>query len=172
MTAIQAVPVTYRGTRFRSTLEANWAATFDQYGWRWEYEPVALSVGGESYLCDFYLPDQRVFCEVKGPHNERIHKVRALARALEVPLDEWVIATPLVVILRPAGPGETATWEAVTPDQDIVLVDCATCDRRAFMDYAAGWMCRFCYEQKPWSGGGAVHRSGEAEFWRVGQGAA
>ncbi|KAB7788018.1 hypothetical protein [Methylorubrum populi] len=37
---IPAKPTTYAGTRFRSRLEARWAAFFDLAGWRWEYEPV------------------------------------------------------------------------------------------------------------------------------------
>lgn len=36
---IKAHPTTYRGTRFRSRLEARWAAFFDLAGWRWQYEP-------------------------------------------------------------------------------------------------------------------------------------
>ena len=34
-----AHPTTYRGTRFRSRLEARWAAFFDLAGWQWIYEP-------------------------------------------------------------------------------------------------------------------------------------
>lgn len=37
-----AHPTTYRGTRFRSRLEARWAAFFDLLAWRWEYEPFDL----------------------------------------------------------------------------------------------------------------------------------
>lgn len=39
---IRAHPTTYAGIRFRSRLEATWAAFFDQLGWRWEYEPFDL----------------------------------------------------------------------------------------------------------------------------------
>lgn len=34
-----AIETRYQGYRFRSRLEARWAAFFDQLGWRWEYEP-------------------------------------------------------------------------------------------------------------------------------------
>src|ERR1019366_6005261 len=37
-----AHPTTYRGTCFRSRLEARWAAFFDLLAWRWEYEPFDL----------------------------------------------------------------------------------------------------------------------------------
>src|SRR5664279_4453522 len=101
---IPAVPVTYHGVKFRSTLEADWATTFDMLGWHWEYEPIALNLGqGFNYLCDFRLPQQRVWCEAKGPHNARIEKPRALHQATE----------DFVVILRPSGPGGIANWQGV-----------------------------------------------------------
>lgn len=40
---IAAHPTMYRGIRFRSRLEATWAAFFDLLGWRWEYEPFDLN---------------------------------------------------------------------------------------------------------------------------------
>jgi hypothetical protein len=33
----------YKGIRFRSRLEATWAAFFDLLEWKWEYEPVDLN---------------------------------------------------------------------------------------------------------------------------------
>lgn len=52
---IKAHPTTYAGTRFRSRLEARWAAFFDLAGWRWEYEPCDL-VG---WVPDFVLVGAR-----------------------------------------------------------------------------------------------------------------
>jgi len=46
-----AIETTYRGARFRSRLEARWAAFFDLLGWRWEYEPIDL----DGYIPDFIL---------------------------------------------------------------------------------------------------------------------
>ena len=168
---LAAVPVTYRGTRFRSTLESNWAATFDEWRWHWEYEPVALYTGdGEPYLCDFYLPSQRVWCEVKGPHDERLHKAVSLARTLRVDPAEWTVAAPIVVLLRPPGPGDRATWEPAMPEQDIVLIDCSDCQYLGFMDLAAGWQCRRCYrQQKIYSHMGGYYRSGQLQFHRAGR---
>jgi hypothetical protein len=58
-----AHPTTYGGARFRSRLEARWAAFFDLAGWRWEYEPLDL----EGWSPDFALigRDQTVLVEVK-----------------------------------------------------------------------------------------------------------
>ncbi len=48
---IKAHPTMYSGVRFRSRLEARWAAFFDLVAWPWEYEPLDL-VG--------WVPDFRV----------------------------------------------------------------------------------------------------------------
>ena len=82
--SVRAVPMTYRGARFRSTLEADWAATLDALRIVWEYEPEALRLpSGEYYRPDFYLPKTRTWLEVKGPHDERIEKTRELADVVE-----------------------------------------------------------------------------------------
>ena len=47
----RGIPTTYRGVRFRSRLEARWAAFFDRCNWKWSYEPLDL----EGYIPDFLL---------------------------------------------------------------------------------------------------------------------
>ena len=63
MTIPQAIPTMYKGTRFRSRLEACWAAFFDLVGWRWEYEPFDLP----GWIPDFALvgADEITLVEVK-----------------------------------------------------------------------------------------------------------
>jgi hypothetical protein len=41
----------HAGIRFRSRLEARWAAFFDEVGWVWEYEPFDLT----GYIPDFLI---------------------------------------------------------------------------------------------------------------------
>jgi len=48
---IHAIPTLYAGVRFRSRLEARWAAFFDIVGWRWEYEPFDYA----GYIPDFAI---------------------------------------------------------------------------------------------------------------------
>lgn len=48
---MKAKPITYNGTHFRSTLEAKWAAFFDELEWPWEYEPFSTG----DYIPDFAL---------------------------------------------------------------------------------------------------------------------
>jgi hypothetical protein len=45
------IPTLYANVRFRSRLEARWAAFFDELGWPWEYEPIDLA----GYIPDFVL---------------------------------------------------------------------------------------------------------------------
>lgn len=78
---IKAIETEYKGYRFRSRLEARWAVFFDANGIEWQYEPegfvldlgnwyanppagVSLS-GSQAYLPDFYLPQVKMFAEVK-----------------------------------------------------------------------------------------------------------
>lgn len=58
-----AKPTTYNGVRFRSRLEARWAAFFDLCEWGWEYEPV----DGETWTPDFAVNGAygRIWVEVK-----------------------------------------------------------------------------------------------------------
>lgn len=178
-TAIRARPTVYRGTRFASTLEADWAATFESLNWYWEYEPVAVTVGdGVTYRPDFWLPTLRTWCEVKGPHNERLEKTALLeqaTRSAQIPEDEWELTKTLVVILRPAGPGETMVWENVSPKSNIVIVHCPECTELGWMDMEGIWRCpRGCRnggENKFWKlPGGAIYRQGELAFQRAPRG--
>ena len=58
-----AIPTTYAGIRFRSRLEATWAAFFTAVNWPWEYEPLDY----DGYIPDFLLTLGRgqVLVEVK-----------------------------------------------------------------------------------------------------------
>lgn len=40
---IPSIPTTYKGRKYRSRLEAKWAAFFDLCEWRYEYEPLDLN---------------------------------------------------------------------------------------------------------------------------------
>jgi len=81
---IKAVPTTYAGTRFQSTLEADWAATLDNLNIQWQYEPEAVQLpNGLRYRPDFYLPELTTWLEVKGPHNDRLDKAEELRAATE-----------------------------------------------------------------------------------------
>jgi uncharacterized protein YlaI len=141
---IRAIPTIYRGTCFRSRLEARWAATFDQLGMYWEYEPDGVEIDGVRYLCDFRLPKQHCWFEVKGPTNDRLDKVNHLRKALP--------SRDLVIVGRPAGPGGRANWQGVDTD-NVGIFTCKVCHRSCFLNPLrsrkrkkpiADWRCRNC----------------------------
>lgn len=59
---MKAIPTIYNGTRFRSRLEARWAAFFDLAGVHWVYEPIDLNGWAPDFLLNVNAP---VYAEVK-----------------------------------------------------------------------------------------------------------
>lgn len=137
---VHAIPVTYNGITFRSALEADWAATFDALGWYYEYEPTGIEFAdGTRYLCDFHLPAQNVWCEVKGHHNLGLTKAHRLHRAIGDDRGAFV------VVLRPAGPGGAANWHLATGERNIAIHQCEVCHEWSFVaTMADDWKCRIC----------------------------
>lgn len=60
-----AIETLFKGYRFRSLLEARWAVFFDSLGIPWEYEAQGFDLAGKWYLPDFWLPEQKLFVEIK-----------------------------------------------------------------------------------------------------------
>jgi len=65
--AMKAIPTEYRGARFRSRLEARWAAFFDLIGWRWVYEPFDL----DGWTPDFLIKGEAPLLVEVGPCSNR-----------------------------------------------------------------------------------------------------
>lgn len=62
---IKAIETEYNGYKFRSRLEARWAVFFDAAGIKYEYEPEGFELSCGRYLPDFYLPDFKIYVEIK-----------------------------------------------------------------------------------------------------------
>lgn len=85
---IKAVPTLYRGTYFRSRIEARWAVFMDVLGIPYHYEPEKFQLSGGRYIPDFMLDNaascadssQDLFLEVKGAPPDR----DAIGRVLEL----------------------------------------------------------------------------------------
>lgn len=87
--SVRAITTRYKGYSFRSRLEARWAVFFDHLGIRWEYEPEGFELGnGLRYLPDFWLPDWKLWVEVKpGPPDDMAkEKAWRLALHTDAPL--------------------------------------------------------------------------------------
>lgn len=69
---MQPIETTYKGCRFRSSLEARWAVYFDAVGLRWDYEWQSIALGnGAVCLPDFWLKDIGRWAEVQpGPFSK------------------------------------------------------------------------------------------------------
>lgn len=138
---IRAVPQRYAGVRFASTLEADWAATFDALDITWSYEPMAVRLSdGQVYRCDFWLPAQRIWCEVKGPHDLRIDKPRRLWTDVGRDEDDW--RATLVVICREPIHGDATAERA--DGLPMTIGQCYRCGHHTFVDVTGPWQCRIC----------------------------
>lgn len=185
---MRAIPQTYSGVLFRSTLEADWAVNLDDLKMTWQYEPEgAILPSGEYYRCDVFLPRLTTFVEVKGPHDERIHKPAQLAEAMfhapgcdtgrPVDINPFTdddcacgfgTAFPwrLVVLARASERGRMVFSGAATPSHpspNVVLAKCGVCQQYSFADTCFGWRCRRCRQ----SGDVAVFKSGGVTFRQI-----
>jgi hypothetical protein len=139
-----AHPTLYRGTQFRSELEAGWARTLDHLGTEWEYEQRACKLpSGTFYLPDFWLPAIRTFIEVKGTHGQRRHKPQELAQ--EVNEDVIVLIGWPPVTKRNSPPFWDPFLNWVGPlGYDTRLALCAGCSGWQWMRAELSRNCRLC----------------------------
>ncbi len=89
MREIKSIETNYNGYFFRSRLEARWAVFFDALGIPYEYEKEGYPLGdGMFYLPDFWLPEQRLFLEIKGgcPCEDDLKKIKLLSQKFVVVL--------------------------------------------------------------------------------------
>lgn len=79
---IAPIQTWYKNYHMRSRLEARWSVFFDALGLAWRYEVEGFDLGAAGYyLPDFWLPELRLWCEVKGaePPAGDLRKLQALA---------------------------------------------------------------------------------------------
>lgn len=181
MGLIRATPRRYAWTEFRSTLEADWAATLDGLGIRWEYEPETITLpSGQVYVPDFRLPDIGTWIEVKGDGVPRIEKAEEFARTLACTCPPppapctcqweggWIVLIGRAAY-RPVGGGLRfggMMWSS--PTGSAFLTSCRMCGRNFWIQPRHSWRCRHCRKWRP----GNVHLNhlssqGEMEFRRA-----
>lgn len=134
---IKAIETTYAGCRFRSRLEARWAVFFDHLEIAWEYEPQGYESDAGRYLPDFWLPDERIWVEVKGrfTHEDLVRTVESVF-ALREPPDKQVM--PQLLILGPV-PRPGLAWVHVR--LDIVLTGFMLW-QQVFFYSRSGWLTK------------------------------
>ena len=81
ITGRRSIPTRYKGVRYRSKLEADWAKTFDVLGVKHQYEKEGHYFGDVFYLPDFWLPASHQYVEVKGVFEpDDCRKIQALLK--------------------------------------------------------------------------------------------
>jgi len=147
------IPTVYEGYRFRSRVEARWAAFFDLAGWRWWYEPLDL----KGYIPDFVLdlPRGPTLIEVKATLvfdelAEHVPKVEQSGWA-----EDYIIVGGALwegrhnlpsmglggqrgEFLTPAGTIHPFGWG------DTLLGLCGACNRVSFFHWAHDQRCASC----------------------------
>ena len=63
--------IQYGGVKMRSSWEVKWAKYFDENEIKWEYEPQKFKSEEVNYIPDFWLPELKMFFEVKGVIDEK-----------------------------------------------------------------------------------------------------
>jgi hypothetical protein len=156
---IDAIPTDYAGTTFRSRLEADWAATLDGSGIRWQYEPELITLpSGTTYLPDFWLPEIGTWLEVKGPSTPRKEKATELGQARACHCAgpctcQWP-GGELVLLGWPSEPANWtqpgrrarygyASW-ASAHGPSAYLIHCRHCATTQWITLRRPWKCRAC----------------------------
>lgn len=89
--SLKAIPTEYNGQQYRSRAEARWAVFFDALAIPFEYEPEGYDLGdGVLYLPDFWLPEQRVWVEIKGERPSELETDKARRLALGSGFDAFI----------------------------------------------------------------------------------
>lgn len=102
MTTTAGIPTMFQGIRYRSRLEARWAAFFTALGWEFEYEPF----DGNGYIPDFLIKgDAPLLVEVKPAVTwaDYIEPIPKIVKGLEGVWDQrvWIAgASPLPSLKR------------------------------------------------------------------------
>ena len=76
-------PVRALGCRFRSKFEWRVANRLEKAGIKWQFEPKVTLTDGKYCLPDFYLPEHKIFIELrpsKMVDEKLIHKIRTIKK--------------------------------------------------------------------------------------------
>lgn len=130
----RAIETPYDGWIFRSRTEARWAVFWNALGLRYEYEPEGFELASYRYLPDFWLPDIRIWVEVKPDYPSLGGKKKAnlLSRATDRPV--------LVVC---GMPWDEQGYVAYAP-KGVFWSDWGGTDQ-GFVDKAAFRVCAHCH---------------------------
>jgi hypothetical protein len=133
MNAPKAIPTIYGGTRFRSRLEATWAAFFDLLRWRWAYEPTDLN----GYIPDFdvVFGKRPLLVEIK-PTQDSFDAAKSKLECSGWDGDAAILVSAETKTCGVMFDGEV--WDTA------VIAFCMACERATIIQEAGAWRCRNC----------------------------
>ncbi len=131
------------GITFRSMLEAQWSAVFDELGLTWEFEPVKFDLPSGVYVPDFRITTRdglSFWIEVKGPWPN--------AREFEVASEINLYYLPLMILTNDVPRQENGgtswwfdldrhTWSMLRPEESLIRLMWPEVEDRP--EVLAGW---------------------------------
>lgn len=159
MVAITAIPTEYNGVRFRSRLEAKWAAFFDRCEWRWTYEANDFDGYIPDFLLHFRVP---VFVEVKplqwdeSERDEEILQevrtkfVHAGIKGEIIALGSWIPTVDVPFHRLGMSMEVDPATDEVSPWDWVFGFRCNHCGNFSFASESMSYHCRFrgCYDER------------------------
>jgi len=154
---LKPIPTEYKGTQYKSKLEANWAKWLVQHGIAYDYEVQGFNIEGTWYLPDFYLPELEIVIEVKGI-LERIDKAFLLYKYIQENCEHqfnknieeknkwWEIGNGIscsLFLLASSPPPALFDINAGSYD-GYYLGKCKRCGKHYVSTILGSWACSFC----------------------------
>lgn len=153
---VRSIPTDYGGTRFRSRLEARWAALFDRAGWRWSYEPNDF----DGYIPDFVLHFRvPLLVEVKPLQWDESESDEEILQAARTKIVHAGIKGEVLALGTSIIPGPyprigmlmsvDAETDEVSPWEFAFAFHCDFCDLNSLAAEDTSWHCRHrgCYNE-------------------------
>lgn len=166
------IPTTYKSTRFRSRLEARWAAFFDLLGWPWVYEPFDT----DGWIPDFLIEGAAPLLIEVGPCIDRPDYERKMddgaARYVELPTlvlgvsptpafgNAFITATPMAGLLTNDG-----DWDATPADASWAL--CRLCSGICIFHTVGSYRLRPCGDSEGNNHLGYIGMAELSRYWRM-----
>lgn len=154
--AVTAIPTDYNGQRFRSRLEAKWAALFDRCNWRWSYEPNDY----DGYIPDFVLHFRvPVLVEVKPLQWDESDRDEEILQSVRTKVVHAGIKGEVIALGSRIIPGPfpylgmmmsvDAETDEVSPWGLAFAFKCEHCRSYSFANETDSWHCRVrgCYDE-------------------------
>lgn len=146
-TTSSGIPTMYKRVRFRSRLEARWAAFFDRLGWPWEYEPIDLS----GYIPDFILPFEKASLLVEVKPVIKLDELGVTEWCSKIECSGWegeaLLVGAAIDCTRPARLGMLGeVFDGSLIFAPAMLFTCLSCGGLSFRHDHLSWCCRRCGE--------------------------